>query len=184
MTKFCASRNLRGITPGVLRRSVRRSVPWLVLVGAGVFATTPSTASATVVTRDTITVVAQPETVVNDCHPTVTGTITGQGTFSFQTVENDQSFHAVVLEAGTGRIDWNDGTYTLITSVDRSSFNGVKAGTQTFTLTHRDTGDTYAADGTALGKSAFQEVQHVTVTNGDIVRVTIEFGHFTAAGGC
>jgi hypothetical protein len=184
MTKLCECRNLRAITPRALRRSVRRSVPWLVLVGAGVAVMAPSTASATVVTRDTIIVVAQPDTVVSDCDPTLTGTITGQGTFSFQTVENVQGFHAVVLEAGTGRIDWNDGTYTLITSVDRSSFNGVRAGSQTFTLTHLDTGDTYAADGTALGKSAFQEVQHITVTNGGIVQVSIEFGHFTAAGGC
>jgi hypothetical protein len=64
----------------------------------------------------------------------------------FHTVENAQGFHAVVLGAGTGRIDWNDGTYTLITSVDRSSFNGTAAGTQTFTLTHVDIGDTYSAD--------------------------------------
>jgi hypothetical protein len=142
-------------------------------------------ASATVITRESVTVPLPPETVVKDCDSTVSGTLTGTGVFTFQTVENEQGFHAVVLEADSGRIDWSDSSYTLIDSVDRSSFNAVGAGTQTFTLTHVDTGDTYASDGTLLNQLSFHEIQHITVTDGDIVRVQIEFGHFHVTGaGC
>lgn len=139
-------------------------------------------ASATVITRDTTTTQIT-ETVVKDCDSTVSGTLTGTGVVTFQTVENEQGFHAVVLEADSGRIDWSDGSYTLIDSVDRSSFNAVGPGTQTFTLTHVDTGDTYASDGTLLNQLSFHEIQHITVTNGDIVRVQVEFGHFHVTGG-
>ena len=168
----------------VIRRmhQLRALSPALIVLVAALWLAAP--ASATVITRDTTTTQIT-ETVVKDCDSTVSGTLTGTGVVTFQTVENERGFHAVVREADSGRIDWNDGSYTLIDSIDRWSFNAVGPGTQTFTLTHVDTGDTYASDGTLLNQLSFHEIQHLTVTNGDIVRVQIEFGHFHVTGaGC
>jgi hypothetical protein len=184
-------RSVRGTTSAVCaagilrmkRHQLRALSPAVIVLVAALGLAAP--ASATVITRDTMTVQPPPETVVKDCDSTVSGTLTGTGVFTFQTVENERGFHAVVTETDSGRIDWNDGSYTLIDSVDRSSFDAVGAGTQTFTLTHVDTGDTYASDGTLLNQLSFHEIQHITVTNGDIVRVQIEFGHFHVKGeGC
>ena len=82
-----------------------------------------------------------------------------------------------------GRIDWSDGSYTLIQSVDRFSFNAVAQGTTNFTETHVDSGDFYSADGVFQFRDTFHEVKHFIATNG-VVHVDFEKGRFHFFGEC
>jgi len=109
--------------------------------------------------------------------------LVGTDVFNFQTVETDQGFHFVGTDSGTGRIDWSDGTYTIIESVDHISFNAVGHGTTVFTSTHVDSGDTFTADGVFLFRGTFHEVERFTATDG-VVRVDFERGRFHFFGGC
>ena len=100
-----------------------------------------------------------------------------------QSVETATGFHIHGTIAGTGRIDWSDGTYTLIDSVDRFAFNAVGKGTTTFSETHVDSGDFYSADGVFEFRQTFHEVEHFTETNG-VVQVDVARGHFHFFGDC
>lgn len=148
------------------------------MAAAGAAATTASAAS---VVRGTITLQGS-ESVSDECRPGITGDLNGTGVIEYQSVETANGFHLEQTESGTGRIDWSDGSYTLVESVDRFAFNLVGKGqTAVFTLTHVDSGNTYAEDGTFLSRLTFHEAQHSTFVNG-VLRVEIERGHFH--GGC
>lgn len=154
----------------------------LIAVVAGTASAAPAAAAA-IVTRDSITSTASDTGLLDECRPGITGTIVGTDTFSFQTVETSQGFHFVGTDSGTGRIDWSDGTYTLVDFTDHISFNAVAKGTRVFTNAHEDSGDTYAADGVFLFRGTFHLVEHFTVTDG-VVRVEFERGHFHFFGNC
>jgi len=140
-----------------------------------------STSAATIV-RETITQPFSESGLADDCRPGITGALTGIDVLDYQSVETTHGFHIEGTEGGPGRIDWSDGSHTMIDSVDRFSFNAGKS-TTAFSLTHVDSGDTYAADGTFLFRTTFHEVQHLTEANG-AVRVELERGHFHFYGGC
>jgi hypothetical protein len=140
-------------------------------------------ASAAAVTRTTETAVMHEPGLTNDCGPSVSGTLDGTGITTAQTVENGHGFHVTGTSTGTGRIDWNDGSYTLIDSVDRFSFNAVGKGTTVFTETHTDSGDFYTADGVFRARQTFHEVEHLTVVDG-VVHVDFAKGHFHVFGIC
>jgi hypothetical protein len=80
--------------------------------------------------------------------------------------------------------DWTDGTYTIIESIDRFSFNAVGNGTTVNTVAHEDSGNTYSADGVFLYRSTFHAVERFTVTKGDVTRVEFDRGHFHFFGDC
>jgi hypothetical protein len=122
------------------------------------------------VIRETVTTAVFETGLTDDCRPGITGTLAGTDVMSTQSVETSTGFHIHGTDGGPGRIDWSDGTYTLIDSVDRFSFNAVGKGTTTFTNTHKDSGDFYSADGVFQFRQTFHEVEHFTVTNG-VVRV-------------
>jgi hypothetical protein len=109
--------------------------------------------------------------------------VTGTDVTSFQSVESSTGFHVDGTAVDSGRVDWSDGTYTLIQSVDHFSFNAVGQGTTTFTNAHKDAGDFYSADGVFEFRDTFHEVEHFTVTNG-VVRVDLSKGHFHFFGDC
>lgn len=143
-----------------------------------------STASAATIIRETITQGFSESGLSDDCRPGITGDLAGTEVFEYQSVETANGFHLEQTESGVGRIDWSDGSYTLIESVDRFAFNLVGKGrTEVFTLTHVDSGDTYAEDGTLLFRTTFHEVERFTFVNG-VPRVEIQRGHFHSSGAC
>ncbi len=154
----------------------------VLMTGAGLAAGSPAAASATII-RETVTTTSIESGLTDDCRPGLTGVLNGVGVTTTQSVETATGFHIHGTIAGTGRIDWSDGTYTLIDSVDRFAFNAVGRGTTIFSETHVDSGDFYSADGVFELRQTFHEVEHFTVTNG-VVRVDLERGHFHFFGDC
>jgi len=108
----------------------------------------------------------------------------GTDVLSFQSVETSLGFHIVGKDGGTGRIDWTDGTYTIVESIDRFSFDAVGNGTTVNTVAHEDSGDFCSADGVFQFRDTVHEVEHITVTKGDVARVEFERGHFHLFGDC
>ena len=181
--------NMRHRLPAQRRERATAKTIVLALGAAGLLAISavmgnaaPASAAATV-TRDSVTTTTSETGLPDDCRPGITGTLVGTDVFSFQTVETDQGFHFVGTDSGTGRIDWSDGTYTIIESVDHISFNAGGHGTTVFTSTHVDSGDTFTADGVFLFRATFHEVERFTATDG-VVRVDFERGRFHFFGGC
>jgi hypothetical protein len=136
-----------------------------------------------IVSRDTVTTPFFETGVPHDCRPGITGTVTGTDVTSTQSVETSTGFRIHGKNVDSGRIDWSDGTYTLIQSVDHFSFSAVGEGTTTFTDTHKDAGDFYSADGVFQFRDTFHEVEHFIATNG-VVRVDFAKGHFHFFGDC
>ena len=166
---------MRSMTTGVFVTVVTA------LAVAGVAATT--TSAATVV-RDTITLQVSESGLPDDCRPGITGDLSGTEVIEYQSVENANGFHIEGTDSGPGRIDWSDGSYTLIQSVDRFAFNVVGKGeTVVSNLTHVDSGRTYAADGTYLFRTTYHEVERYTVANG-VLRVEIKRGYPHVYGDC
>ena len=138
---------------------------------------TPASANA-IVMRQTFTMSGPGETGLTDgCHPGATGAITGTDTVSYQSVETANGFHVEGTDVASGRIDWSDGSYTIIGSTDHLAFD-IRFGTTTVqNEAHVDFGDNYSATGVFLFHQTFHETTHITVTNGVVVRVSFEFNH-------
>jgi hypothetical protein len=154
----------------------------LLAISAGTAMTAPASA-APIIIRDTVTSPIFETGLTDDCRPGLTGTIVGTDVMSFQSVETPEGFHTHGTFVDTGRIDWSDGSYTLIDAVDHFSFNAVGHGTAVFTETHTDAGDFFSAEGVFQFRRTFHEVEHFTVTNG-VVRVDLSKGHFHFFGDC
>jgi hypothetical protein len=144
--------------------------------------TTPASA-APIIIRDTVTTPIFEPGLTDDCRPGLTGTLVGTDVMSFQSVETAEGFHIHVTEGGPGRIDWSDGSYTLIDAVDRFSFNAVGHGTTVFTESHTDGADFYSAAGVFEFRRTFHEIEHFTATDG-VVRIDLNKGHFHSFGDC
>ena len=157
------------------------TVAALTLAG-GLLVAAPAAGSTTII-RESQTVPVSESGIADDCRPGITGEINGIAIITTQSVETDTGFHIHGKIDGPGRIDWSDGSYTLVESIDRFSFNAVGTGTNVFTETHVDSGDFYSADGVFLFRDTFHEVEHFTETNG-VVRVDFEKGHFHFFGDC
>ena len=155
----------------------------LLAVSAGTAMTAPASAAAIVI-RDTITTTSSDTGLTDDCRPGLTGTIVGTDVFSFQSVETPQGFHIEGTIKGTGRIDWSDGSYTLIESFDHFAFNAVGQGTSVFAEAHTDSGDFFSPSGVFQFRETFHEIEHFTVTNGELTRVEFERGHLHVFGDC
>jgi hypothetical protein len=158
------------------------AVTALLAISAGTAMTAPASA-APIIIRDTVTTPIFESDLTDDCLPGLTGTIVGTDVLSYQSVETLQGFHIHGRRGDTARIDWSDGSYTLIEAVDHFSFDAVGHGTTVFTESHTDAGDFFSADGVFQFRKTFHEIQHVTVTDG-VVRVDFERGHFHFFGGC
>jgi hypothetical protein len=124
------------------------------------------------------------EPLIDECRPGLTGTIFGTGEFRFVTVETAEGFHLNGTVTGTARIDWSDGSYSLIKVRDDFLFNTHFGGTTVFTLPHVDTVLTYTAEGEFLSGNRLHHVEHITVTDGDVVRVDFDHFHFNLFGDC
>src|SRR5262245_57721785 len=142
-------------------------------VGATALAAVAS--EAAVATRASITTVGDPETIQSDnCG---TGIISGTDTFTYTSVQNPAGgFRIAGTDHATGRIDWSDGSYSLIGSTDHAAFNAT-AGTAVYTEAHTDFADNYRADGVLESQGTFHSIEHFTVTNGVVVRVAFDFNH-------
>jgi hypothetical protein len=147
---------------------------------APVSAATASASAAPIIIRDTITTQFFETGLTDDCRPGLTGTLVGIGVLSFQSVETPQGFHIHGTIDGPGRIDWSDGSYALIESFDHFAFNAVGQGTSVFAETHTDSVDFFSPSGVFQFRQTFHEVEHLTVTNGDVTRVEFARGHFTS----
>jgi hypothetical protein len=124
------------------------------------------------------------EPLIDECRPDLTGTIFGTGEIRVETVETAVGFHFQMTEVGTARIDWSDGSYSLIKVKDHFSFNAGN-GTQTvvFTSPHVDSVKTYTAEGEFLSGNQLHRVEHFTITDG-VVRVDFDRFHFNSFGDC
>jgi hypothetical protein len=154
----------------------------LLAISAAAAITAPASA-APIIIRDTVTSPIFETGLQHDCRPGLTGTIVGTDVLSFQSVETSNGFHIDGTIVDTARIDWSDGSYTLIDSVDHFSFNSVGKGITVFTETHTDAGDFFSADGVFEFRDTFHEIEHFTVTNG-VVRADLNKGHFHFFGDC
>src|SRR4029453_3273093 len=130
----------------MMKIGLRLGVAALLAISAGLVVTPPVSARP-IITRETVTGPTFETGLTDDCRPGLTGTLVGTGFFSFQSVETPQGFHIHGTSGGTGRIDWSDGSYTLIKAVDHFSFNAVGQGTEVFTEAHTDSGDFFSAAG-------------------------------------
>ena len=166
-----------------MKQSLRMVTVAIVALLAMSFAAIPASAGSTVI-RDTFTIPTFEAGLTDDCRPGLTGTLVGTAVISFQSVETAQGFHIHVTINGPGRIDWSDGSYTLIESVDLTSFNAVGQGTTVFTNAHTDAGDFFSSSGVFEFRDTFHLIEHTTVTNGDVTRVEFEMGHFHFLGDC
>ena len=161
---------------GLIRRAAVVAGAAAVLLGpAAAVISAPASADA-VVTRQTITTVSSDTGLTDGCHPGATGTIAGTDTLSYQSVQTADGFHLVGTDVASGRIDWSDGSYTIIGSTDHIAFD-TTAGTTVFTNPHVDFGDNYSPGGVFLFHTTFHSIEHFTVTNGVITRVSFDFNH-------
>jgi hypothetical protein len=154
----------------------------LLAISAATAITAPASA-APIIIRDTVTSPIFETGVPHDCRPGVTGTIVGTDVLSFQSIETPEGFHIHGTTVDTARIDWSDGTFALVHSVDHFSFNAVGHGTTVFTEGHTDSGDFFSAAGVFEFRDTFHEIAHFTVTNG-VVRADVNKGHFHFFGDC
>ena len=104
---------------------MKRIALWLVAVAllailASAAMAAPASAEVTII-RDTITTPIFDTGLTDDCRAGVTGTITGTDVVSFQTVETSVGFHTTGTTVDTARIDWSDGSYSIIESIDHFS---------------------------------------------------------------
>jgi hypothetical protein len=146
------------------------------LAAVGVTAAIAATASAAaVVTRASITTTGGPDPIQSDnCG---TGMISGTDTVTYTSVQTPTGgFHIAGTDTATGRIDWSDGSYSLLGSTDHFSFNAT-AGTAVETVAHTDFADNYSADGILESQGTLYSVEHFTVTKGVILRVAFDFNH-------
>jgi hypothetical protein len=146
-------------------------------------ATTAPASAAPIIIRDTVTSPIFETGVPHDCRPGLTGTIVGTDVLSFQSVETVEGFHIHGTTEDTARIDWSDGSFALVHSVDHFSFNAVGHRTEVFTEGHTDSGDFFTAAGVFEFRATFHEISHFTVTDG-LVRVDLTKGHFHFFGDC
>jgi hypothetical protein len=154
----------------------------LLAISASTAMTAPASA-APIIIRDTVTTPIFESGLTDDCLPGLTGTIVGTDVMSYQSVETPEGFHVHGMFGDTARIDWSDGSYTLVEAVDHFSFDAVGHGTTVFAETHTDAGDFFSAGGVFQFRRTFHEVEHVTVTDG-VVRVDLNKGHFHFFGDC
>jgi hypothetical protein len=154
----------------------------LLAISAGTAMTAPASAAPTII-RDTVTSPIFETGLPHECRPGLTGTIVGTDVMSFQSVEPPEGFHIHGTFVSTTRIDWSDGSYTLIHSVDHFSLNALGHGTTVFTNAHTDSGDFFSAAGVFEFRDTFHEIEHFTVTNG-VVRVDLSKGHLHFFGDC
>jgi hypothetical protein len=155
----------------------------LLAIATGTAMTAPASA-APIIIRDTITTPIFMTGFPHDCRPGVTGTVVGTDVFSFQSIETPQGFHIEGTFTDTARIDWSDGSYSLAESVDKFAFNAVGQGTSVFTNAHTDAFDYFSASGVFEFRGTFHEIEHLTVTNGDVTRVEFGMGHLHFFGDC
>jgi hypothetical protein len=164
------------------RRATALATTALLTVGTVLAAGSPAAASATII-RQSFPTTSSESGLTDDCRPGLTGELNGVGLTTTQSVETATGYHIKGTIAGTGRIDWSDGTYTLIDSIDHFAFDAVGKGTFTFSETHVDSGDFYSAEGVFEFRQTFHEVEHFTETNG-VVRIDFAKGHFHFFGTC
>ena len=163
--------------------ALRLAAVALLAIAAGTAMTAPASA-VPIIIRDTITTPIFETGVPHDCRPGVTGTVVGTDVLTFQRVENPQGVHVEGTFMDTARIDWSDGSFSLIGSVDKFSVNAVGQGTEVFTNAHANAFDNFSPTGVFEFRDTFHQIEHVTVTNGDVTRVDIEMGHFHFFGDC
>jgi uncharacterized membrane protein len=146
---------------------VALSTAALLAVLAGGALAAPASA-ATGVFRGTDTYLLA-ETLTNDCLPGVTGTLVGTLVIEYQNVNTAQGLHSIQTQTAAFRIEWSNGTYAVVKSVDHTSFTSVR-GTEEFTDEHRDSGSLYTTGGEFLSPVTFHLIEHHTITDG-VVRV-------------
>ena len=152
----------------------------LLAIAAGTAMT--SAASAAISERNTITSTFSAFGQLDDCRPGVTGTIEGTYVDSYQLVEASTGTHWIVTSLKTARIDWSDGTYTIIEGTLHASIN-LDRGAREGTIIDTESGDTYTADGMRLSQVTFRSVEHFTDSSDEIVETRIHF-FYTFGEGC
>src|SRR5215211_4874843 len=131
---------------------------------AATIANVPASAGATVLRGTTESPIGDAG-LTDECRPGITGELSGTEVVNFHSVETATGSHVAGTTTDTGRINWSDGSYTIIRSVDHFAFN-TGPHTAVFNLAHEDSGDTYSASGAFLFRLTFRSVERFTVTGG------------------
>jgi hypothetical protein len=135
-----------------------------------------SAAAAATVERNTVTSTFGAFGQLDDCRPGVTGTLEGTETFSYQLVETSTGEHLTGTALTNARIDWSDGTYTVIEETNHFSSN-LDQRAREIAITDTKSGDTYTADGVLLSQVTFRSVEQITFGGGELrVHVFQTFG--------
>lgn len=170
---------------GLRRIALALGAAALLALGAATALATPASAAAIVTIDYGTTSSSDPgEPLIDECRPELTGTIFGTGEFRYETVETTEGFHFNGTETGTARIDWSDGSYSLIKVRDHFLFSTRFGGTTVFTGPHVDTVSTYSAEGEFLYGNSLHRVEHWTATDGVIRVVDFDHFHVNFFGGC
>ena len=94
-----------------------------IAAGAG-FAGAASAAAVVTIDYSTSSSSDPGEPLIDECRPDLTVTsFFGTGEIRVETVETAVGFHFEMTEVGTARIEWSDGSYSLIKVKDHFSFN-------------------------------------------------------------
>jgi hypothetical protein len=164
-----------------MRRARNFGVLVLVAAAAVTANAVPALAGATVL-RGTTEEPIGDTGLTDECRPGITGELSGIEVTSFHSVETANGSHVAGTTTDTGRIDWSDGSYTIINSVDHFAFN-TGPHTTVRPLAHKDSGDTYSPSGAFLFRLTFHSVERFTVTGG-VPHAEFERGHVHVFGDC
>jgi hypothetical protein len=99
---------------------------------------------------------SDPGPIPDDCRPGITGSIAGTDVFTFYNVRGDNAWHVNLVRDETATVTWSDGSYTTLTSTEHATWNRL---TGWFTVTHRETGNTYSGSGDFLFRTALKSVE-------------------------
>jgi hypothetical protein len=135
------------------------------------------------VIRETITTPIFETDLPDECRPGITGILVATDVVTYQSVETSQGFHLALTVVDAGTIAWSDGTYSIIEAISHVSFIDTEAGTTVSSVAHKDSADTFSADGLFLSRATFHIVERLTVSDG-VVRVEFERGRPHFFGGC
>ena len=165
-----------------VRTAVQGMLPALLGAAALSLAWIAPVSAAAIVTRDSVTTPIYNTGLPDDCRAGHHGDDRRDGRLRYQIVETAAGFHREGTFTDTGRIDWSDGSYSIIESIDHLTRN-IGPGADVRTVAHEDSGNTYTADGVFLFRDTLHAVDRFTITDG-VVRVEFERGQFHFFGDC
>jgi hypothetical protein len=163
-----------------MKNNALLATPLLLAVIAVGSSAAPATAAEVI--YNTTTFPIDESGVTTDCLPGVTGDLSGVEVIDSRIVQTPTGGHLSGTSTQNARIDWTDGSYTIIKGTDRVSSTETKQ-TSVLTVVSQDVENTYSASGEFLFRTTLRSVYHFTVTDG-VTRVEVSAGQPRVIGNC